>query len=271
MIKKAIIILNLALITSSCGQATKKQEATTENADTEIQQKFEFPFDTIEVRRTIKYFFQANGGAAVFFDDGMAFTCPRCELVFYDTEKLEHLKPHSTYKEFPTYLLLDEENKWELYDDFGCITIDWVIVNYHLVKSPYQITNFQAHSHKTNADSIQTINETCLITIMPETKEFEDEDSEEADAYFTAMDDWAYYNYETCKQFEEIGIKNVVAKKKYLLFTLNANEQIVVNTQDRQNDQHVSILLYKKGHIPIFVYPIIGDNDMEIIDEYLKK
>lgn len=137
------------------------------------------------------------------------------------------------------------------------------------IESPYQITNFQTCSDEISTDSIQAVNETCLITVMPETKEFEDENSEEAEAYFTAMDDWAYYNNETCEQFEKMGIKNVVAKKKYLLFTLNANKQIIVNTKAEQSFGDVSTLLYKKGRIPIFVFPIIGDNDMESIKKYL--
>jgi ribosomal protein S30 len=130
-----------------------------------------------------------------------------------------------------------------------------------------QITNYHPYRENISTDSIQAINETCYISILPETREFEDETSEEADAYFTAMDDLMYYFYVTGEQFEKIGIKEVVASKKYLLFTLNSSEKIVVNTREEQNSgQHA--LLYKKGEIPVWVD--ITDSEMEGVKEYLQ-
>ena len=96
MKKQLITLVITTLIVGSCGQSsTKKQAVTTENIGIEVQQEPESPFETNEVgvRRTIKYFFQANGGAVLFFDDETAFTCPHCELVYNDPETLEHFEP----------------------------------------------------------------------------------------------------------------------------------------------------------------------------------
>ena len=80
--------------------------------------------------KTVKYYFRANGGQGVFFDDGTAFLCARCEL----DEDLESYKPNSIYKEFPTCLLINMNNRWDLYDESGDIAIDWVIVDYNEVE-----------------------------------------------------------------------------------------------------------------------------------------
>jgi len=80
-------------------------------------------------KKTVKYYFRANGGQGVFFDDGTAFICARCDL----DEDLESYKPNSIYKELSTCLLINMNNRWNLYDEYGHITIDWVIVDYNKV------------------------------------------------------------------------------------------------------------------------------------------
>ncbi|MDR2910474.1 MAG: hypothetical protein LBV47_03790 [Bacteroidales bacterium] len=132
---------------------------------------------------------------------------------------------------------------------------------------PYQITNFRPHSNAIPADSILYITETCLITIQPEIRHFEDEDSEEADAWFTAMDDWGYYMAQTSKLFDELGVKNVNAEKRYLSFALAGGERIIVDTREMQNGWPAHMLLYKQGHLPLYINT--ADPDMEGICGYL--
>ncbi|MDR0468098.1 MAG: YbjP/YqhG family protein, partial [Campylobacteraceae bacterium] len=81
--------------------------------------------------REVKYYFRANGGSVLFFDDGTAFRCARCEL----SNNLDSYEPNITYKEFPNYLLMEGGIKWELYDRYGDIAADWVIVNYQKYKN----------------------------------------------------------------------------------------------------------------------------------------
>jgi len=122
------------------------------------------------------------------------------------------------------------------------------------VESPFSITDFQPYTDTIPTDSILSIKETCLIEISPEIEHFDDEDSEEAQNYFTAMDDWIWYTFQTSEQFKKIGIETVVAEKRYLSFTLANNEKIIVDTRKEQNGKTVNALLYKKGHIPILIH-----------------
>jgi len=133
----------------------------------------------------------------------------------------------------------------------------------------HQITDYQPYTDIIHANNILDINETCLIEIWPEPIQFDDEESEEAEDYFTAMDDFAWYIAETRTRFEEMGIKSVIAEKQYLSFTLANNEKIIVDTRKEQNGVSVSTLLYKKGHIPIII-SIVGQ-DMDSINNYLQR
>jgi hypothetical protein len=131
-----------------------------------------------------------------------------------------------------------------------------------------QITNFRPHSDAIPADSIQPVTETCLVEMMPETRYFEDEESEEAEAYFTSMDDRAYYSWQTRRRFERMGVKSVLARKRYLSFEIDGGEKIIVDTRDEQNGHHVDALLYKRGRIPMLIDIVI--NDMDSINAYLE-
>lgn len=66
----------------------------------------------------------------MFFDDGTAFRCARCEL----DEDIESYEPNITYKEFSTYLLMEGDIKWKLYDENGRVATDWIIIDYHRVE-----------------------------------------------------------------------------------------------------------------------------------------
>jgi len=97
-------------------------------------------------------------------------------------------------------------------------------------------------------DSTQTINETCLIFVCPEEQNFEDENSEEAERYFTIVDDFVFYSSKTAMRFKEAGINCIAAEKRYLSFTLDNNEKYIVDTKKQGN---FDALLYKKGQMPI--------------------
>ncbi len=135
--------------------------------------------------------------------------------------------------------------------------------------SPLSITGFQPDDGTIPADSIQGIAETCLIEIWPEVRYFEDENSDEADAYFASMDDWQYYMFETRSMFADMGVNSIRAEQRYLSFTFADGVKIVVDTEKEQNGFTVDVLLYKEGHIPIVIHIIPGDNDMECVNDYL--
>jgi len=96
-------------------------------------------------------------------------------------------------------------------------------------------------------DSVQAINETCRIFIPLESRNFEDESSEEAEDYFTVSDDFGFYMGTTIGQFEKLKIKIVHAEKRYLSFALADGKEHIVDTKK----EHSGGYLYKKGKKPV--------------------
>ena len=134
-------------------------------------------------------------------------------------------------------------------------------------KLPFSATDSQSCTK----DTILCINKTCLIEILPDEQHFDDENSEEAQDYYTAMDDWSWYIVQTRERFEKMGIKSIATDKRYLSFILANNEKMIIDTKKEYNGERVNALLYKKGHAPIIIHIIYGDNDENIINEYLNK
>jgi len=134
-------------------------------------------------------------------------------------------------------------------------------------KQPAQANQEAVTAPPTRADSTQTINETCLIFIAPETKEFEDENSAEAEAYFNNWDGFGFYMAQGRTQFERTGIKDIMAEKRYLSFALDNGEKHVVDTKEAG-----MALLYKKGKAPIEFYPaeILSDDEVDQFVTYLE-
>jgi len=134
-------------------------------------------------------------------------------------------------------------------------------------KQPAQANQEAATVTASPADSIQTINETCLIFIAPETKEFEDENSDEAQAYYEGMSGFGWYMAQARTQFERTGIKDIITEKRYLSFTLDNGEKHIVDTK-----KVGGALVYKKGLLPIEFYTdeILSDSDVDRFATYLQ-
>ena len=96
-------------------------------------------------------------------------------------------------------------------------------------------------------DDIQIIDQTCLIFIGPEAKEFKDEDSEEAQMYLMGIDGFAWYSYEAGLRFENAGITTIHAQKHYLSFALDGGKEHIVDAKERP----ASAILYRKGQMPM--------------------
>ena len=229
----------------------------------------EFDMNVIKAKneespRKLKYLFSANGGLIAYFDDGSVAGCPRCDLSTHNVLEMFNSEPHANYKEYPNHLLTkygDYESEDALFEQ-GKITQDWVIINYHHIPYPETVTNFKPYTEgEITSDSIEEINKTSLVIILPEEKHFDDEESEEAQAYFTGVDDWVYYISETCTRFEEMEINIIHTKKPFLLFTINNNEQIIIDTDKKQHNFEISALLYKKNELPIVVDIVLNNTD----------
>ncbi|GAB6007808.1 hypothetical protein [Dysgonomonas reticulitermitis] len=128
-----------------------------------------------------------------------------------------------------------------------------------------QTANPQAENENSIPDSIQVINETCLILIFPETRHFEDEDSDEAQEYFAVNDDFGWYAAEISGNFEKLGISTNQAEKRYLSFVIDNGENQIIDTKAKDV---FGALLYKKGKAPISIYLVLSD--WKIVADYLQ-
>ena len=213
---------------------------------------YHFPIQVAQkpFERKLQYCYYSNY-TLYFYDDGTV----------YDTSMQNTKK----YKKTETGLSFGG-GTWEFFDDFGRIREGWKIINYHKVNSPLQITNVEKDIKKISKSNIQNITETCLILITPE-------QSKDANEEYDPVMEWSLYAYDRAEQYEAMGIKSVYAKKKYLSFALADGEKVVIDTKKAQNDKFPpTILLYKKGKIPIELSPS-GESDEgnELIEEYLRE
>jgi hypothetical protein len=199
-------------------------------------------------QRKVKYRFRINEKVISFFEDGNA-------------ESTDYTNFEVTYKEYPNYLLLENERR-DLFDDFGHIEPYWEIFNFHNVNSRMQITNFEENPEKIDRKKIQDITETFLILITPE-------QSVDANEEYDPVIEWQNYAYDRKEEYEAKGIKSVDAEKRYLSFTLYEDEKITVDTKKKQNGTIYSALLYRKGYIPIMI-SISGESEegKEMIEWY---
>ena len=173
------------------------------------------------------------------------------------------------YQENETHLQLENDTEIMLFDFMGRINDGWKLINYHEVKSKYQITNFEISGSKPIGADIQEFLQTIFVVIPPTVPNFDDEDSEEADEYYTMTDDWAWYISETQTQIESMGVPIIWADKRYLSFVLSETETITVDVSQSQNGTSISGLLYKQGEIPIMIYTMWIDNDAMSIYDFL--
>ena len=127
----AIILSAIVFFFVGCGQSNTKTQATTTNKTIITEQGNE---------RKIKYVWESNGGSGIFFNDGTAYICSRCDL----SENWESYEANTTYEEFPSYLLPKGGVHWDFYDDDekGRIASDWRVFKYHKVESDYDETLF---------------------------------------------------------------------------------------------------------------------------------
>jgi hypothetical protein len=268
--KKTILILSVfAFIASSCGNKTEKIVIN--------EREIEYPaeeFEENQTRKRVKYYFKGSNETVVFFDDGTAYESSdgdvgisRDGYVVLDESLTERTWEGAPYREFPDFVIIGKIERFDFFGDFGRITPDWQIINYHLISSRrMQITNFETDIENISKSNIQHITENCLILIRPEFGNSSEEDGDPAA-------DWDYYAHETSKRYKAMGIETVSAKKQYLRFTIADDEKIVIDTKKEQNGTlPPSALLHRRGYIPIMI-SISGESDEgnEMIEEYLRE
>ncbi len=252
---KLIFIILIALIGIYCGN--KKNTNPIKSITLENRTK------------KLKYLLSANGGSIGYFDDGSVVGCPRCDFDENVEESLLHLEVIANYTIYPTYLFVkypDYESKEFFFDEYGSVNDDWKIINYQRIEFNKSVATFV--SRAISEDSIQDITSTCMIEMPLEIKHFENEESDEAQTYFTVMDDLLYYVHNTRERLSEKGIQSIIPTKQYLRFTLSDGTKIIIDSGANLNGINVSALLYKKGELPLILD--IVDGDVELENDYLQ-
>ena len=248
----APLIFILPAFAAGCGEKSAKDKVSGKAAET----------------RRLKYVVKDDNGIIGFFNDGSAVTGRWHDINDATLETLYNEEPSAAYKELPDGIALSGGDEIKFSDDDRAISSKWAMIDYSWIHSYGAVTDYSAYGGIFHSDDILKINDTCFIEMTPETKTFENEESEEADAYFAAMDDHAYYINEIRSKFENIGVKNTITENRYLVFTLKGGSQIIVDTLAEQNGKRVKAFLYKKGKLPLIVN--IADSNMEQYKYYLQ-
>lgn len=253
---------------TSCQQNENQKKIKEPNTET-INSTKEYSVNEKNEENNVNHLFVANGGSVLYMKNGEKRSQAR-----FDTdgdfviELLKVAQPNGTYKDYNNFLIEDNDTI-SFFEDFGKIAPGWMILKGSRIKNNLQIVSFSSLKNE-NSNEIESIKSTCLIIFSPETKNFDDENSKEADSYFTVMDDWGYYSSELSTYFEKFSIKSKYTKKRYIELEIENKKKIIIDTKSKINDYYTSCLLYKKGTTPIIVYLIMDDNTIDEIKNYLK-
>lgn len=220
-------------------------------------------------RNQVRHFFSANGGSILYLKNGDVKGQARFDTDGDFISELMKTKTYGTYREFDNYLIEKNGTRTDFFEEYGKIDGSWKILKGATVENQMQVFSYQSPKNP-RPQEIETVTETRLIIFSPETKTFKDENSDEAETYFTAMDDWNWYSHELDEEFEKMGIKTIYLKKSYLKLNIDNNETIIINRKDKINNYNAQALLYKKGKRPMIIHLISGDNDFDEVKRYLK-
>lgn len=220
-------------------------------------------------RNQVRHYFVANGGSIIYLKNGDIKGLPRFDTDGDAITDLLNTETYGTYREMENYLIQGNDIRTDFFEDFGKIDSSWKILKGHSVENQMQVFSYTTPKN-TRSENIETVDETCLIIFSPEYKTFKDENSEEADNYFIAMDDWNFYSLELNEEFEKIEVKTIYLKRPYVKLTIENNESIIINTKEKINNYKTQALLYKKGKRPLIIHLIYADNQLDDIKEYLK-
>ena len=219
-------------------------------------------------RNQVQHLFSANGGSVLYLKNGEIKGQARFDTDGDFITELMKTKTYGHYDEYDDYLIGKEHKDTTFFfNEFGRIDEGWSILKGIDIENPMQIVSYKSPKNP-NPKEVETVSETRLIIFNPETKTFKDENSEEAENYFTAMDDWNFYSHELSESLEKLGVQTTYSEKRYLNFNLpNKN---VIDTKSKINGANVQALLYEKGKMPIVVPLILLEEDLELMKDYLR-
>jgi len=253
----------ILVIVISCKKEQEIQEIKKDSVIVESKPPIENPTDQVQ------HLFTANGGSVLYLKNGDIKGQARFDTDGDFITELMKTETYGKYRDYDDYLI-DVKNKDTtfFFNNYGKIDEGWSILKGMSIENPMQVVSYQSPKNLKPSET-ETISETSLIIFAPEIKTFADENSKEADDYFTAMDDWNFYSLELDESFEKLGVKTHYMKKRFLKLDL-PNQKNVIDTKFKINGHNALALLYKKGKMPIIVSLIFNDNDLDEIKNFLK-
>ncbi|KFC18118.1 hypothetical protein [Epilithonimonas lactis] len=264
---KSTFLIIISIISLSC-KKEEKQISTKKSVEKDTLVVQDKPV-TESPRDQVQHLFSANGGSVLYLKNGEIKGQARFDTDGDFITELMKTKTYGNYIEHDDYVIGKQRGDTTFFfNEFGRIDEGWNIIKGISIENPMQIVSYKSPK---NLDSkeIETISETRLIIFDPETKTFKDENSPEADAYFTAMDDWSFYSYELSEGFGKLGIQTKHLSKRYLSINSPDRENVIIDTKSKINGNLVLALLYRKGKMPIIIHLIFNDNNIDEVKAYL--
>jgi len=263
---KTILYLSIILLMFSCKKEVKNTDKligkSPDSADVVKISKPEDPRDLVQ------HLFTANGGSILYLKNGDIKGQAKFDTDGDFVTELMKTKTYGYYTDHNDFLIWKEQKDTTFFfNKLGRIDEGWNILKGISIENPMQVVSYKSPKNP-NLKEIETISETRLIIFDPEIKTFKDENSQEAENYFTAMDDWNFYSLELSESLGKLGVQTKYLKKRFLNFNLiNKN---VIDTKSKINGANVQALLYKKGKMPIVVPLILLEEDLELVKDYLR-
>lgn len=263
---KTILYLSIILLMFSCKKEIKNiDKSIGKSQDSADVVKISRPEET---RNQVQHLFTANGGSILYLKNGDIKGQARFDTDGDFVTELMKTKTYGHYDEYDDYLIGKEyKDTTFFFNQFGKIDESWNILKGISIENPMQVISYKSPKNA-NPKETEIVSETRLIIFSPETKTFKDENSEEAENYFTAMDDWNFYSHELSESLGKLGVQTKYLNKRFLTF--NSQNKNVIDTKSKINGANVQALLYKKGKMPIIVPLILLEEDMESVKGYLK-
>ncbi len=199
----------------------------------------------------IRYLYddEENEQMIAFFYDNSFARCEQCSLFNGDTIKKLLATPLNTRIE----QLYTKDDESICIDSESCILLPkhdkknylWKIIDYRWVGDQPE---YKSYDRNIPREEQQEVTLASLITpVFNNQKNTNDDDANEISA------DNAYYYAQTAECLGEYNLQHIETDKRYLVFTLDNGQKIMVDMKSDSNGVPINALLYRPGRIPFVV------------------
>jgi hypothetical protein len=120
---------------------------------------------------------------------------------------------------------------------------------------------------KTGTDTF-FVNTPSIIFMWPDSIQTEKLKSKDSDAFYTAADDYSFYNSELMNVADSLGIKNFSTSARYIDFNFTNNKHLIIN-RTKSEDLWWGLYLFNGIDAPELKSTV--DIDNKFIKKYFKQ